>query len=190
MEFVNPESIQDVLNEHGIESEQLSSEQVRLQMADAESVVHLHLSSADCEAESRDGAERVETPAEQLPEVVENIIHRLHLNQILLIPISRWREVFDCVAFSLADNEAWQEIDATATIELNSRDPLLCEPGDYHTLMALIRALYTDGEMEQQGLMLTTTAAPLLMEVVPTGALRISMGNPALADEVRDTVEA
>ena len=34
--------------------------------------------------------------------------------------------------------------------------------------------------------MLTTTAAPLLVEVIPDGAVRISFGNQVLADEVAD----
>lgn len=189
MEFVNPDDVNEVLTEYGIQPEVAEgTERVHLRMNDGEGVMHLHLADEQCEVEPRDDAETINVSAEALPEMVEHIIHRLHLSQILLVPVGRWREVFDCVAFSLADNEAWQEIDATATIELNSRDPLFCEPGDMHTLMALVKALYTDGESADQGLAITTTAAPLVMEIVPTGALRISMGHPAIADEIRDTV--
>lgn len=191
MEFVNPDDVNEVLTEYGIQAQTAEgTERVHLRLQDAEGVTHLHLADEQCDVEAYEGADAVTVPTEALPSTVENIIHRLHLNQVLLIPLGKWRQVFDCVAFSLAENEAWQEIDATATVELNSRDPLFCEPADFQTLMALVKALYSDGESPDQGMIITTTAAPLVLEIIPTGALRISMGHPAIADEVRDTVSA
>ena len=64
----------------------------------------------------------------------------------------------------------------------------MCEPGDFHTLHALIDALLTDAESSDQGLMVTSTSAPVVIEVIPDGALRISLGNPVLADEVAETI--
>ena len=72
--------------------------------------------------------------------------------------------------------------------ELNTRDPLLCGPADFHTINALIKALLTDAEHPDQGFTLVTTAAPVMMEIIPDGAVRISVGDPVLADEVVETV--
>jgi hypothetical protein len=66
----------------------------------------------------------------------------------------------------------------------------LCEPADFHTISELIKALLSDAESPEQGLMITTTAAPFVFELVPDGAASISVGNPALADEVAETFSA
>ena len=80
--------------------------------------------------------------------------------------------------------EEWQAVDTAATVELNTRDPLLCEPGEFHTVNALVKVLLNDADSPEQGLTLTTTAAPVTLELVPGGAVRISIGNRVLADEV------
>ena len=67
---------------------------------------------------------------------------------------------------------------------MNRRDPLLCLPSDYHTLRALVAALLQDAEGEKQNLMVTTTAAPVLIEVIAGGAIQINVGNEVLADEL------
>ena len=80
----------------------------------------------------------------------------------------------------------WQEVDAAATVELNRRDPLLCLPADFPTLEELLTALFNDADSPEQGLALVSPSAPILIKVVPAGALRISIGNKVLADEVAD----
>jgi hypothetical protein len=89
----------------------------------------------------------------------------------------------------MADNEDWQEFDTTATVELNTRDPLLCVPGDFQTVRELVHALLHDAERPDQGLIITSTAAPLLVEIVPDGAVRVSFGTQVMADEVAEAFE-
>lgn len=190
MEFVNDGEVLHLLKEYGIAPQSGDDERVYLDMDSGGEVVRIHLATEDASVEPADGARVISTTIERLPEMIESIIHRLRLNQVLLVPVGKWRSVFDAVAFSLAENEDWQEIDTTATVELNTRDPLLCEPGDYHTVHALMRALLSDAEEPEQGIMLTTTAAPLLLEVVPDGAVRVAFGNQVLADEAAEAVEA
>jgi hypothetical protein len=73
---------------------------------------------------------------------------------------------------------------------LNTRDPLLCEPGDFHTLIALIQALLKDSDSSEQGLNFIATASPVLVELVPDGAVRLSLGSQVLADEVAEAFAA
>ncbi len=155
-------------------------------MGEDQDTVRVHIACDGCTVTSLDGAEMVTVDRERLPHIVEHILHLLHLSQVLLIPTGKWRNVFDAVAFSLASNESWQEVDAAATVELNQRDPLLCTPADFPTLGELLAALYNDAESPEQGLSLVSPSAPILIEVVPAGALRISIGNRVLADEVAD----
>ena len=184
MEFVSQDEVVDLLDDYGVEEVPEGAEKVFLRMGDAEGAVHLHLACPQTACKPHNGAVVIPVEKNRLHKVVEHIIHLLHLHQVLLIPVGRWRKVFDAVAFSLAKNEDWQEIDATATVELNTRDPLLCEPADFHTLVALIQALVQDADSPDQGLMFLATGSPVLVEVVPDGAVRISLGSQVLADEI------
>lgn len=186
MEFVSYDEVLDLLDDYGVEEVTLGTDRLHLKMGEGEGVVHLHLADKQSSCAPDNGATVIDVEKDRLPKVVEHVIHLLHLNQLLLIPVGKWRKVFDAVAFSLAHNEDWQEIDAAATVELNTRDPLLCEPADLHTLIALIQALVRDADAPDQGLMCLATASPVLFEVVPEGAVRISLGSQVLADEIAE----
>ncbi len=186
MEFVSYQELGDLLDDYEIEEIAADDDRVYLSMMDSEGVVRLHLACAETKAQPHEGATVIAVEKERLPKMVAHILNLLHLNQVLLVPVGKWRKVFDAVAFSLASNEDWQDIDAAATVELNTRDPLLCEPADFHTLVALIEALLRDAETPDQGLMLIATGAPVLVELVPDGAVRISLGSQVLADELAE----
>lgn len=186
MEFVDYGEAMALLKEQGIREVKESGERVCLELTGDKDVVHLHLTTPGCQCEARDGAAVVPVEEDKLADAVEEILGRLHSAQLLLLPVAKWRNVFDAVAFSMADNEDWQAVDTAATVELNTRDPLLCEPGDLHTVRALIRALFSDADRQDQGLVITTTTAPITVELVPGGAVRVSFGNPVLADEVAE----
>lgn len=187
MEFVAYDEVMELLREHGVHEVAGSDGLVCLELTGNQEVVHLHLAGENSEIVPREGARVFPVDTQRLAGAVAQIIHKLHLSQVLLIPVAKWRNVFDAVAFSLAGNEDWQAVDTAATVELNSRDPLLCEPGDFHTVNALIGALLSDAERPDQGLHVTTTAAPVMVQLVPNGAIRISVGNGVLADEVVET---
>ncbi len=186
MEFVSHDEVVDLLDDYGIEEVVEGDGRMYLRMADQEGVVHLHLADGRCASKPHTGARVVKVDKARLPKTLDHIMHRLHLNQALLMPVGKWRKVFDAVAFSLASHPAWQEMDATATVELNTRDPLLCEPADMRTVIDLITALINDASASDQGLLMLATTSPVLVEVVPDGAVRISLANQALADEVAE----
>jgi hypothetical protein len=156
----------------------------------AQDVVSICLKTPQAVNSAEESAKVIELPRQELAAAIAEIVQRLHLTQVLLMPVSKWGNVFDAVAFSLADNEDWQEFDATATVERNTRDPLLCEPGDFHTLSALLQAILSDAEGPEQGLMLTSTAAPLLVEIIPAGTVKLSFGTQVMADEVAEAFES
>jgi hypothetical protein len=186
VEFVSHDEVVDLLGDYGIEEVAEGSDRIFLRMAEGEGVVRLHLADKACTTKPAKGARVIPIPKDRLAHTLEGVIRVLHLRQVLLVPVGKWRKVFDAVAFSLASNHAWQEMDATATVELNTRDPLLCEPGDFHLLTELVATLLRDAEAPEQGLMFIATTSPVLVEVVPSGAVRLSVGSQALADEVAD----
>jgi len=188
VEFVSESEAFGVLEQFGIipTPDPSDADFMPLTMQDQDDAVHVHVTNGESAATPRDGARVVEVEPGRLPKAVEHLIHQLHLSEVLLVPVTKWRAVFDAVAFSMASNEEWSEVDATATVELNRRDPMLFEPADYHTLIDLITALISDGEERSQGLVVVSPAAPVLLEIIPDGAVRMSFGTPALADEVDD----
>ncbi len=187
MEFVDHGETIEALKEQGLREVPDGEDRIGWALEESDNVVHLHLAFGESACAPHEGADVVQIEKDQLPDAVEHLLHKLHLSQVLLIPVGKWRKVFDAVAFSLADNQEWQAVDTAATVVLNTRDPLLAEPGDFHTINALIRALLNDAEDSDQGLMITTTTAPLMVEIVPDGAIRVSIGDPVLADEVVET---
>ena len=190
MEFVDYGDALELLKEQGIREVLDGDDRFGLELNEREGIVHMHLACSESRTDPRGGVDVVSIEKDRLPGVVEHILHKLHLAQVLLIPVAKWRKVFDAVAFSMAENEEWRAVDTAATVALNTRDPLLCVPGDFHMIKALIKALLSDADSPDQGLMITTTAAPVMVELVPDGAVRITVGNPALADEVAETFGA
>ena len=97
--------------------------------------------------------------------------------------------MFDVVTPALADNEQWMAIDSEATVELNTRDPLVCELRDLHLLRAVVDAILGSRETLEQGISIAAVRAPLLVEVEPAGGVLLTIGNESLADEVRAVAE-
>jgi hypothetical protein len=190
VEFISAEEAAGVLTDHGIESESPDDDHIYRRMCDGDSVRHHHVAISGTEFSPRENAVVYEIQEDKIADVVDHVLHKLHHSQMLLIPVGKWRSVFDVVAFSLAANEEWQRIDAAATVELNSRDPLLADTGDLHLLCDLAKALLADSEKPDQGLMLIAVGQPVVIEIVPTGGIRLSFGNQAVADELAEAYVA
>ncbi len=186
MEFISADEAAGVISDHGIESESPDEDHAYLRMRDGDTVHHHHVAVSETTCEPRAGAVTFDIPADRFPDVIDHLMHKLHHSQLLLIPVGKWRSVFDVVAFSLAANEEWQRIDAAATVELNSRDPLLADTGDLHVLCDLAKALLHDSEKPDQGLTLISVGQPVVVEIVPTGGVRLSFGNQAIAAELAE----
>jgi hypothetical protein len=135
-------------------------------------------------------AEKLSIPREKAGEVLEHILHKLHLAPLLILPIGKWRPVFDLITNALTHNEQWMAIDAEATIELNTRDPLLCEPRDLHLLREMATVILRDGVELAQGISIAAIQSPILVEVEPLGGILLTIGNEGLADEVRAVANA
>ena len=135
-------------------------------------------------------AEKLSVPREKAGEVLEHILHKLHLAPLLILPIGKWRPVFDLITTALMENEQWMAIDAEATIELNTRDPLMCEPRDLHLLKEMANVILRDGEELPQGISIAAIQAPILVEVEPKSGILLTIGNEGLADEVRAVANA
>jgi hypothetical protein len=186
VDFIKADEIRDLLHDYGIEPEIPDENHVFLRMRDGHSVQHFAVTLAGADCDLPESTDRQEIDSSQLPGVMKHLLAKLHHNQMVLIPVGKWRSIFDIVAFSLAENDDWQRIDAAASVELNSRDPLLADAGDLHLLEQLFGALLRDSDSPEQGLMLITVGVPVLLALVPGSGLRLSFGNEAIAAEVRE----
>ena len=190
MEFIPEQEINELLEDMGVTSNAKGEACVVLDMDTEGAGVRHCLCESKNSCESGGGWDCREMDANQLVNSIIRSIHKIHKGQTVLIPSGKWRSVFDAVAYSMAEDEAWQEFDALATVRLNTRDPLLFESGDEHTLANLLTALMKDGEMEEQSVFLVPAGAPLLMHICPSGPARLWFGNSALADEVAEMYAA
>ncbi len=185
MDFLPEQEINDLLDEFGITSTPLGDDCVVYEMGSEQAEV------CDCLCTGGKGCDgnnwtNTSLDAESLVEVTAESVRRVHHDQTILIPCGKWRCVFDAVAFSMAGNELWQEFDASATVRLNTRDPLLFESGDEQILVTLLTALMNNGQTPDQSVFLVPAGAPILVHLQPEGPVKLWFGNSVLADEVRE----
>lgn len=188
MDFIPEEEINELYAEFGISLHPDGGACVLLEMDAVKADVRDCLTIGDppCGCTETDGWTCRSMNEDALIATVIGAVRKIHPGQVVLVPSGKWRSVFDAVAFSMAEDEPWQEFDASATIKLNTRDPLLFESGDEHTLIGLITSLMKDGVDTEQSVFLIPAGAPLLMHIQPGGPVKLWYGNSVLADEISE----
>ena len=88
----------------------------------------------------------------RVPQLAEDLIHTLHLDEVLLIPARTWGSVVNLIAYELAEDESWLSVDAEASLHQNGRDPLQLGPPDLSLVTAMCEALMKHGENEDADL--------------------------------------
>lgn len=128
------------------------------------------------------GADHTPGEREQIPQLAEDLIHMLHLDEVFIIPVKQWGGVVNLVAFDLAEDESWLSIDAEAAIHQNSHNPLQIGPHDMGLIPSLCRALMEHGENDEADLTIVATGAPLIIEFRHQGALLVHCGHAGMRD--------
>jgi len=186
LDFLPEQEINELLNELGVATRPEGEHCVFMAMGDDHAAVKHCLCNDKNPCESDTKTLCSEMTAEKMVRSLLGAIHKIHEGQTLMIPVGKWRLAFDAVAFSMAGDEAWQEFDASATIKLNTRDPLLFESGDEQLLASVVTSLMNDGETQDQGVYLIPVGAPVLVHIQPRGPVKFWFGTSVLADEVRE----
>ncbi|MBL9147481.1 MAG: hypothetical protein JNM94_02190 [Phycisphaerae bacterium] len=135
------------------------------------------------------GERAIDATVERAAAAFETICHKLHLTPLHVIPFGTWRPVFDVVSFGLAKNAQWQKIDSQASVELNTRDALVFEQRNLHTLRDLASTLLTDGESTSAGVSVVATGQTMVAHLVPKHPIRITFASPQVADQARDAAQ-
>jgi len=134
-------------------------------------------------------ADVVRLSRDRMAELVERIVHKMHLTRVCVIPVGKWRQVFEAVADGMAQNEKWRAVDSAANVELNTRDPLVVQPADHHTLRDLVAAVLKHGTHPTHGIAMAAMGTPLVIEAMPAGELAVYAGKASIATEVRHLLD-
>lgn len=121
---------------------------------------------------------------------LDDVLHALHAQEVILIPVGTWRATLDSVAFALAEDEAWQEIDAEASLHQHKRSPLAFPPAQRATLIRLIGSVLETGSDAVADLTLLAPDIGVAIEVRAAGSLLITLTNRAAAEALAAKVGA
>ncbi len=130
------------------------------------------------------GSRRVEAPAASLPKLIEGIIHKEHLAEVALCPAGAWGPIVDLLAFELAADEHWNEIDAEIALNLRTRNPLILDGPDLRLCRKIAGTILEQGEPGAHDFAVVALGAPVAINVEQRGRLVVWCGNPAIADVV------
>ena len=168
-----------------VKLEQSTEEELRPGFEDSDELAIFDLIGRTPETDSQD----LELDTGRAADALEAVLHKLHLAPLFLFPIGNWRHVFDAITFDLVEHEEWQEIETAATIELNTHDPLMCGPGDLHTVHDVLSSVLKCGKTPNQGVTIAALGKPILIVAEPPEQLRIEIMGGTLAQEVRELLQ-
>ena len=145
MEFVTFEEAWSLLRRLGVTKVTDAPNEMRFELADSPSVVVIDV-AADDHPEIKSLPPEVRRVARNaIANFVEALVHKMHLQRTYVIPIGKWRQIFEAVSHGMVSNAAWRGVDTSASVELNTRDPLQFNLADAHTLRDLIKVILRDG---------------------------------------------
>ena len=186
MEFLEPEEAWAPLRRQGVVKVVDTPNELRLELADSDTVVVMDIATEDHPDAKSLPKEIRRVPRGAIANFVEAVVHKMHLQRTFAIPVGRWREIFDAVSEGMKSNAAWREVDTSASIELNRRDPLEFGPANAHTLRDLVRTLLASAHESEHGLTLCSDGAPLVMEIMPRGEMIVFAGHASLAKQCEE----
>jgi hypothetical protein len=136
-----------------------------------------------------EGAATAEVAKDRIPQLAEDLVHTLHLDEVLIVPVRKWGAVVNLVAFDLAEDDSWLSVDAEAAVHQNGHDPLQLGPPDLTLVTAMCTALMKHGESDEADLTIVATGAPLTIEFRHGGALLVRCGHAGMRDTLLGVVE-
>lgn len=174
MEFVQYREVLPGLQEQGLIETADDAGLCRLEIESQPRLKTLHIKDPTSRVPPYPDAIVLDRPKVEIAEILEQALDRIHLSEVLVIPVGQWRAVIDCVAFDLASDEEWQEIDRLAALNQNTRNALAVTRGETRLLIDMVRSLFANGTEANQDLTVTSDVAPLLVEIFHDGAISLT----------------
>jgi hypothetical protein len=120
----------------------------------------------------------------RLPNICEDILHALRLDEAMLIPRHTWGAIINIAVFDLTDHDSWLAIDAESSLYQNKRDPLEIGPSDFGFIPCLFASLLDHGQDDTVDVNLLTLGAPIIMDLSHAGSVTITCGNAGMLDSL------
>lgn len=191
MDFIEYSEIITGLTQLGVVEVADGNELIRLEVDPTPKIRTVHVADPESKTPPYPDATVIKKPKAELPEVLEEIIGRIHLAEVLVIPVCNWRAIIDCVAFDLAGDEAWQEVDAIAAVHQNKRNALAITRGETTVLIDMVRAIFNNGSDATQDLVITSDVSMILVEVFFDGAISVTGESRFLSElSILDSAES
>jgi len=130
----------------------------------------------------------VTIPAERLCKAPEHILHRAHATEFQLIPVARWRPLLDLLAFDLAADEDWAEVDADAALHQNGRDPLGLLSRQRHLVSIIAAGILGGACGPEHDLTIAAVDSPVVIELRHGGLIVLTCVGHALADSLLSAI--
>lgn len=183
MDFVEYQDVLPALKDLGVEEVEDGDGLSRLELGPSKNLKIIHVKAPESRVDPYPEAEVSERSKDEIAELVRELLNRLHLAELLVVPVSTWRDVITCVAYDLAEDEEWQEMDAVSAIHQNTRNPLAITQPEYNVLNDMIASLFRNGESPKHDVIITSDMAPLLIEIFHDGAISIT-SDPSVSTHI------
>lgn len=128
------------------------------------------------------GARVIGREAAALPHLMDSIIHKEHLTEVAMCPAREWSAIVDLIAFDLATDDHWNDIDAEAALHLRTRNPLMLDSPDLRLVEKIAASVVAGGEPGSHDFAVIALGSPLVLNLEQRGRLTVWCGNPAMAD--------
>lgn len=181
MEFVEHDLVWQRLRKQGVVECEPPAAELHLDLDASTDAADLDVAAVDHPAAASLGGGVLRIPRAEFGAVVEGILHKLRIAEFAVVPVGLWRQVFEVVAEPMCRHEQWRDIDSAATVELNTRDPLVASAAHLHLVRDLVDSVATRGTYPTQGLTIAALGVRLLIEVLPAGQMIVIAGDRALA---------
>ncbi|MBL1218612.1 MAG: hypothetical protein D8M59_14100 [Planctomycetes bacterium] len=186
MEFIEYQAVLPGLRDQGITEVEDDQGRIRLEADPSPTLQVLHFKSETSTTPPYPDARILDRAKENLPAEIIEILGRLHLNEVIVVPVCEWQGVIVCAAYDLANDETWIEFDAVAALHQKTRDPLAVTRGEFSVLQVMIKAILENGESPAQDLIITSDLIPLLIEVFPDGTVSVTCRQDVADELVRN----
>lgn len=140
---------------------------------------------ADAPGDARVVCTAAPAPREKLGALAEAILHRSHVHEAVLIPATNWGEVLGASLMQLVQDSSWLDVDAEASLEQKTRNPLSVLPREAHVVRVMAQALVDNASGPAQDLIIASTGSPLVLELRHPGELRVWCANAVVADRIK-----
>jgi len=174
VQFVKYEEILPTLSKQGIVEVEDEQNFIRFDLNPDLPIGCLHFSDPQSNVLPRPDAITFSKSKEAIPAILDHVIGKLHLSEVLVTPVGLWKQILDTVAFDLAADEDWLEIDAMSALHLNTRNALAVPRAETRVLVDMMASLLKNAGGPQHDLIITSESSPVLFELFYDGALSIA----------------